>query len=146
DRIEDTQLIIDHDIALCRINALHLGKFKLLMDINEHVAGKGRPEPGAFDLARLEHRVAIGEDDRRTPLLNVFDGIERAWIKSLGKWIVDEPARHKQHPWIVHFLEPESFQCAEVIGIAELAPKLFENIPVKFAGTGSVRISQMSGQ
>src|SRR5262249_55516305 len=43
DRIEDTPLIVDHDIALCRINALHFGKFKLLVDINEHAAVKGGP-------------------------------------------------------------------------------------------------------
>jgi hypothetical protein len=61
-------------------------------------------------------------------------GMKRAGIKPVGKRIVDEPARHPQHPWVVHLFEPESFQCAEVVGIAELTPQLFENGPVKLTG------------
>ncbi len=134
DRVEDAQLIIDHYIPLCWIKALHIGKFPLLVDINERAAVEGRPEPGALDLPGLEYRVAIGEDDRGTPLLDVLDGIKRACIETVGKRIIDEPARHPQHPWVVHLLKPESFQCTEVVGIAELTPQPFENVPVKLAG------------
>ena len=70
-RVEDAQLIIDHDIPLCRIKTLNLGKFLLLMDIDEHAVFESRPEPGALDLPRLEHRIAIREDNRGTPLLDV---------------------------------------------------------------------------
>ncbi len=91
-RVEDAQLIIDQDIPLCRIKTLNLGKFPLLMDIDEHVVFKGRPEPGALDLTGLEYGVAIGEDDRGTPLPNVLDGLKRACIKPIGKRIIDEPA------------------------------------------------------
>src|ERR1700730_17007816 len=94
DRVEDVQLIIDHYIPLCRIKTLDLGKFPLLVDIDEHAAVKGCPEPGALDLPGLEYCVAIGEDDRGTPLLNVLDGLKRTCIKPVGKRIVDKPAGH----------------------------------------------------
>ena len=91
-RVEDAQLIIDHYITLCRIKTLNFGKFPLLMDIDEHAAVESRPEPGALDLPRLEHRIAIREDDRGTPSLEVLDSLKRTCIKPIGKRIVDEPA------------------------------------------------------
>src|ERR1700730_8514552 len=62
------------------------------MDIDQHAAVESRPEPGALDLPGLEYRVAIGEDDRGTPLPDVLDGIKRACIKPIGKRIIDKPA------------------------------------------------------
>src|SRR3984893_11435822 len=134
DRVEDTQLIVDHYVPLCRVNALNLGEFALLMDIDQHAVFESRPEPGALDLPRLEHRIAIGKDDRRAPLADVLDDIKRAGIKPVGKRIIDEPARHPQHPWIVHLFKPEPLQCTEIVRIAELLPQFFKNVPVKVAG------------
>ena len=46
----------------------------------------------------------------------------------------------------MHLFEPESFQCAEVVRIAELAPQLFENVPVKLAGIDPICFGQIGGQ
>jgi hypothetical protein len=146
DSIEDAQLIVDHYILLCRIKTLNLGEFFFLMDIDEHAVFEGRPESGAHNFSRLEHRIAVREDNRRTPLLDVAYGMKRAGIKPVSKRIVDEPARHPQHPWIVHLFEPESLQCAEVVRIAELPPQLFENVPVKFTGIAPICFGQIGGQ
>ena len=65
-RVEDAQLIIDHYIPLPDKDA-DLGKFLLLMNIDEHAAFESRPEPGALNLPRLEDRIAIREDEHASP-------------------------------------------------------------------------------
>jgi len=77
---------------LCRIKTLNLGEFPLLMNIDEHAVFKSRPEPGALDLTGLEYGVAVREDNRRTPLLDMAYGMKRAGIKPVSKRIIDEPA------------------------------------------------------
>jgi len=88
--VEDAQFIIDHYIPLCRIKTLNLGKFLLLMDIDEHAVFKSAQSPERSTLRagiRRRHR----EDDRGTPLPNVLDGFKRTCIKPIGKRIIDEP-------------------------------------------------------
>ena len=46
----------------------------------------------------------------------------------------------------MHLFQPESFQSAEVVRITELAPQLFENIPVKLAGIDPKCLGQIGGQ
>jgi hypothetical protein len=46
----------------------------------------------------------------------------------------------------VHRFEPESFQCAEVVSIAEFAPYFLKNIPVTVAGISPVGLGQMVSQ
>src|SRR5262249_45218970 len=88
DRIEDAQFVIDHHIPLSGIKALHIGKFLLLMDIDEDAAVESCPNPGPIDFPRLEPRVAIRQDDCRTPLLDMFDRIKRARVKAIAEGIV----------------------------------------------------------
>jgi hypothetical protein len=91
DCVEDAQLVIDHHIPPCRIKALHVSKFLLLVNVDEHAAIESCPKPGTVDFPRLEHRIAIGQDDRGTPFLDVSDRIKRASIKPIAERIVDEP-------------------------------------------------------
>jgi hypothetical protein len=46
-------------------------RMRSLSSIKLHTALLHKSAPGTLDLPRLEHRVAIGEDYRRTPLLEV---------------------------------------------------------------------------
>ena len=132
-RIEDAQLVINHHIALCWIKALHISKLLFLVNINEHAAVERRPKTGAIDFSRLEYRIAIGQNDRWTPLLDMLDRAKGAFIDPIAERIVHEPARHQQNSRIVHLLEPESLQCAEIVGIAEFAPHFLKNFPVTVA-------------
>ena len=79
-------------------------------------------------------------------MADVLDDIKRACIKPVGKRIIDEPARHPQHPWIVHLFKPEPLQCTEIVRIAELLPQFFKNVPVKVAGFGPICLGQMGCQ
>ena len=56
--------------------------------------------------------------------------IERPGIEPVGERIVDQPVRHPQQPRIVHLLQPIALERAEIVGIAEFAAQLFEDLPV----------------
>jgi len=64
---EDAQLVIYHDIVPGRIARRDRIEHLFFMDVDQHPAFHRRPEPGALDLARLEHHVAIRQNDRQSP-------------------------------------------------------------------------------
>ena len=118
DRVEDPQLVVDHDVMAGRIHPLDVGQRLFLVDIDQHMAAEGLPQSRAFDLARLKHRVAVGQDHRPAPSAGPFHHVEGVRIQPLREWIVDHPVRHPQQPRIVQVLEPIALQRAQIIGIA----------------------------
>src|SRR5262245_19001838 len=73
-------------------------------------------------------------------------GIQRTRIKAIGERVIDQPARHPQHLRTVQVLRPVALQRAEVIGISELAPQLFKNLPIPVAGGGPVCLLEVLAQ
>ena len=63
------------------------------MHVDEDVPLDRRRDPGLLDLARLEHRVAVGDDDRRPTRAEMRQCIEGTRIQALGEGIVEEVAR-----------------------------------------------------
>src|SRR5262249_36729235 len=53
---QDAQFIVDHDIAIGRVKALHIVKLFLFVDIDEDTVLESVPQAGSLHLARLEHR------------------------------------------------------------------------------------------
>ena len=51
------------DIVIGRVETLDIVKLLLLVDVDEDAAVERVPEAGSFHLARLEHGIAVGEDD-----------------------------------------------------------------------------------
>ena len=82
------------------------------------------------DLQRLENDVAIRENHRKTPSLDIFNRGERIGEKTLGERIVDEKIRHTKQLLGVRMFGSISLQSAEVIRIAQFGSQLLENLPI----------------
>ena len=65
-----------------------------LVHINQHATRHRAGEAGVIDFKRLKNDVAVGQDDRRTPLLDVFDYFLRIRKKPLGESISDQKMRN----------------------------------------------------
>ena len=128
-RRQDAKLVVDQHVALRRIEALDVVELLLLVDVDEDLAVERLPQAGPLDLARLENGVAVRQHHRPAPLPNVPDGVQRPGVKPVGERIVDQPARHQQETRIVQVLDPITLERAEIVGIAELAAQLLEDLP-----------------
>ena len=65
---EDAQFVVDQHIMPCGISALDVVQCVLLVDIDQNPVVDGPAETRSLDLARLEERIAVGQNDRRPPL------------------------------------------------------------------------------
>jgi hypothetical protein len=72
----------------------------LFVDINKDVALDSLENVGALDLARLEHDIAVREDDRPAPLAETFQHVESAGVEPVGEWVIKQevgrPACNRQ--------------------------------------------------
>ena len=89
------QLVIDHDVVPSRKLVGHGIEHLFLVDINQHAPVHGAPQSGALDLARLEHHIAVGEDDGESEAAQMANDIEGVRIETLGEGIVHEKRRHR---------------------------------------------------
>jgi Acetokinase family len=145
-RGQDAQFVVDQDVMIGRVDTPHIVEFLLLVDVDEDAVVEGFPQARSFHLARLEHGVAVGQDDRGSPLLHVLDRVQSAGIEPLDEWVVDQPARHAQHLRTMQVLRPVALQRAKVIGISELAPQLFKDFPVSVARHRAVGLLEVLAQ
>ena len=83
-RGQDAQLVVHQDVVSGRVTLLDVVQLLLLMDVDQHAAFDGLVQPGTLDLARLEDHVAVGQDDRRPPGLELLDHVQRAGNRRLA--------------------------------------------------------------
>ncbi len=69
---QDAQFVVDQYIVIGRVETPNIFKLLLLVDVDEDTVVECVPEAGSFHLARLEHGIAVGEDDDGPPLLHVL--------------------------------------------------------------------------
>ena len=65
-----------------------------------------------------------------SPLLHMLEHIQRVREQAIGKRIVDQKTGNGEETWIVRFFVAVALQCAEIIGITEFTPQLFEEAPI----------------
>src|SRR5215468_10814887 len=82
------------------------------------------------DLQWLENDVAIRENHRNTPSLDIFNHGERIGEKALHERIVDEKIRHTKQLLGVWMFGSISLQSAEVVRIAQFGSQLLKNLPI----------------
>ena len=71
---EDMELVVDHDVVFRGIALLYIVRFAFLVNVNQHMAFNGFENPGAVDLDRLKHDIAIGHNhDLPLPLQHSDD-------------------------------------------------------------------------
>src|SRR5689334_20746475 len=108
----------------------HVVELVFFMDENEDARTEDIAEARAVDLARLEHDIAITDDDDRAPLLDVLDGIERVGIKPVRERVVDHEVRDFQQTGIARMFDSIALESSEVVGITQFGSKLLEDFPV----------------
>src|SRR5947208_11086273 len=119
---QDTQFVVHQYVMFGRVALLDVIKFLLLVHINQHAPGDGIGQSRTTDLERLENDVAVRENDRRTPLLDVLNYLDRVREKTLSERIVDEKIRNAQQMRGARMFDPIPLQSAEVIRIAYFGP------------------------
>src|SRR5436190_19931286 len=127
---QDTQFIVHQHIMFGGVALLDVIRFLLLVHINQHAPGDGIGQSRATDLERLENDVAVRENDRGTPLLDMLNHLDRVREKTLSEGIIDEKIRNAQQIRGARMFGPIPLQSAEVIRIAQFGPQLLENEPI----------------
>ena len=130
DGVEDAELVVDEDVVVGRVPALDVAEHALLVDVDQDAAAERVPQARAADLAGLEDRVAVGQHDGRPRAGGVGDGLHRTGVEAIGEGVLEEEFRELEELRIAQVLEPVALQRAQVVGVAELGPELFEDRPV----------------
>src|SRR5262249_42090332 len=113
---------------------------------DEDVALARLEEPRALDLARLEHDIPVGQDDRRSPAAKPFDDVERSRVQAVGEWVVHQVGGHCEQVDVRRMLDTVALQGAEVISISELREQLFKDRPIAVAAGGAEFAFEMALQ
>ena len=71
-RGENTQLVVDQDIVIRGIEAFDVIELLLFVDVDKDTAVERLPEAASLHLARLEHGIAVRENNRSSPLPHMF--------------------------------------------------------------------------
>src|SRR5262249_5631210 len=104
----------------------------------------------ALHLAWLKHHVAIRKNYRLTEAVQMGDDFERVRVQPLREWIVDQERGHQQQPRIVAtltlLLRSIALQRSEVVGVAELAAQLLEDLPIAITARLTELALQMVAQ
>src|SRR6266436_9888880 len=79
-RGQDTQLVVDEHVVVGGIEARDVIKLPLFVDVDEDAVLECLPKAGSFHFARLEHGIAVGEDDGGPPLLDMLHRVQSAGI------------------------------------------------------------------
>jgi len=87
---QDAQLVVHQDIVVSGIPALDVVELALLVDVDQDVSVHDLLKSRALDLAWLKHRVAIGEDDRRSPSAEPFQNVERVRVEAIRERVIHQ--------------------------------------------------------
>src|SRR6266849_10937373 len=82
---QDPQLVVDQHVMVGRVALLDVVELAFLVYIDQDVPVHGLVQPRALELARLEDRVAVGQDDRGSPGTETLQHIERVRIEAVRK-------------------------------------------------------------
>jgi molybdenum cofactor cytidylyltransferase len=130
DGCKDAQFVVNQNVMFGGIALLDVIEFLFFVHVNEHLTGGCIGQPGAIDLKWLKNDVAVRENDRRTPLLDVLDYFQRVRKQTVGKRIVDEKMRNDQQVRGARMLSAVTLQRAEVIRVAQLGSELLKSSPI----------------
>ncbi len=126
DRVQDAQLVVDQDVVPRRKEPLDVVQFVFFVHVDQHAVFHRAPQARALHLSRLEHRIAIRQDDRRAPLGDTADGVQSAGIQPIGERVVGQPACHAQHAGIVQCFDAIALQRPQVVSVAEFPAQFLE--------------------
>src|SRR5205807_1712559 len=82
--------VVHQHVVLGRVAPLDVVELTLLVDVDQDVAVHRLGQTRALDLARLEDRVAVGQDGRRSPGAEALQDVERVWVEAVRERVVDQ--------------------------------------------------------
>ena len=127
---EQVGLVVDRHIVRGRIALLYRIEHVLLVYVDQHLAGDRLPQPAVFDLVRLEHDVAVGQDRRGAQRAQVGEGVQRVRVQMLGEGIVQQPGADAQHARMGFPTLAKTLQRAEVVGVANRRAQRLVNVEI----------------
>ena len=80
-----------------RVARFDIRKLMFLVHIDQRLPINRFVQPGAVHFAGLEHDVPIREENRRSPLFDPFNDVERVGEQAIGKRIIDQKTRNGEH-------------------------------------------------
>src|SRR5207247_4716818 len=104
-RGQDTQLVVHQDVMFRWVKPLDVIQRLFFVNVDKHVAVYGFEDARAFDLAWLEHHVAVRENDRLPPRAEPLKHVERSGIETIGERVVHQECRHSEQVTISRVLE-----------------------------------------
>src|SRR5208282_6187897 len=117
---QDAQLVVHQHVVLSGIPLLDILQGLLFVDINKDVAFDSLENAGTLDLARLEHHIAVREDDRPAPLAETFQHVEGAGIEPVGEWVINQEVGCRYQVWLVGVLNAKALESPQIIAVAQL--------------------------
>ena len=145
-RREDVDLVVHHDVSPRRVVPLDIVEHAFLVDVDEHLAIDRGPQTGPLDFARLKDDVAVREDDDRSALAQMADGVECARVDAVGERVVEEIERDAEHTRLARMLDAIPLQRAEIVRVTELGPELLEDLPIALLTLDAERVDQMTAE
>ena len=137
-RRQDPHLVVDEDVPLGGVPALHVVELFLLVDVDEN-AVDDRRQTRARDLPRLEDRVAVREDDGRARVTQPREHVERMRVEAVGERVLEQVLGNGEQPRIPALRLPPLLHRAEVVAIPELHEAALLDRPVRGARIRTVR-------
>jgi hypothetical protein len=101
------------------------------MDVDEHMPANRLADSRVLDFAGLKDDVPVRQDDRGTA--QASQQLEGPWEQPIGERVVHEEGGHGQQLHLARVLDPEALESADVVSVAKLGKKVFENTPIALA-------------
>ena len=140
---QDAPLIVDYNITLGGIAPLDVIEGFFLMNVNQYASRHRIGETGALNFVRLKDDVTVRQDDGGTKADQAFQYFESGREQTICERIIDEEGRHGKQLDVTRMLAPIPLQRTEVVAIAELGEKVFQDAPVAVASDAAIRTLEM---
>jgi len=129
-RRQNANLVINDYVVSCPQASLDIVEFSFFVHIDERIAFDGFKQAAAFNFARLKYDVSVAEHSDFAMPVHPLQDLNCIWEEPAAEIVFDEEARQLQQMRIVRVVFAISLQSAKVIGVAEVHPQLFEDLPV----------------
>jgi hypothetical protein len=127
---QDPQLVVHEHVVLGGVVPGDVVQFLLLVDVDEHLAADRLADAGALDLAWLKDDVAVRQDDRRPPVLEPLQHVQRAGKQAVREGVVHQVGRHRQQVRLVRVLDAIPLEGPEVVPVAQFGHQRLADRPV----------------
>ena len=119
---EDPDLVVDEDVARSRVASLDILELVFLVDVDEDVV-RDVANAGSSDLARLEDRVTVREDDHGSGSPQAREDLECSRVQAVGVRVLEEELGEAEESWIHARRRPPLLHGTDVVPVSSSAKR-----------------------